>query len=344
MNLNERFPRVTEAQLDDEGRRLRQAILGGPRAKVPGQFPLEAEDGTLEGPFGVFLFSPAIGAPLQQLGAQLRSASQLSSRLRELATLAVAAELDSDFELRAHVPLALKSGMSEREVEAVLTGIPLPDRSQQALVAFCRANATQVAPEAEFEELCWHFDRQETFEITTLVAYYRGLASMLELNRIAPPPGTTGVPPTRSSTRERDAAVVQLIEEREITRLLISLAKCVDSYDFDGLAELYADDGELITPWGSHRGREGLADHVRKDLEKYRALHHVSASHFIDVEPGASSASVRMTLLATHVRDEAGKSFMTAGGHYEIELLRERGAWRLHRVHIVPAWFLDTDG
>lgn len=135
-----------------------------------------------------------------------------------------------------------------------------------------------------------------------------------------------------------------LLEKREITEVLKNLARCVDSFDFEGLARLYAEDGELVTPWGGHRGRAGLAAHVEKDLGAYLALHHVSAGHQIDVVPGAGRARARMTLLASHVNDESGRSFSTSGGHYEIDLVREHGLWRLARVQIFPAWTFTTEG
>lgn len=187
MTAAERFPRVVPHELTETGRRVRDEILSGPRRSIPGQPSIEAEDGSLVGPFGVFLFSPAIGSPLQQLGAALRSESALSARERELATLAVASELGSEFELEAHLPLARAAGVSEPDIHAVLTRDSLTAANEQALVEFCRANAADVAPQAAFDRVCEHYDRQQCFEITALVAYYRGLASMLALFRIALP-------------------------------------------------------------------------------------------------------------------------------------------------------------
>jgi 4-carboxymuconolactone decarboxylase len=334
--------------LDEEGLALREAILAGPRGAAAGQFPIEAADSTLEGPFGVFLFAPAVGMPLQELGAKLRSRTSLSARERELATLAVAAQLGCDFEIQAHIPLAVATGITVDEINHILSGGSPAEPSQRAIVAFCRANARDHAPVAEFEELAGHLDRAGVFEVLTLVAYYRGLASMLDLFRIQRPnqplPDGIALPSRDTETSRQDEDLALLLEEREISRLLTSVGRCVDTFDFDGLAELYAEDGELITPWGAQRGRGGLADHARRDLSKYHALHHVSAGHEIYVVPGAPTARARMTLLATHVTDEDGRKFMTTGGHYDLELVREHGAWRIQRNTICPAWTLDHDG
>lgn len=135
-----------------------------------------------------------------------------------------------------------------------------------------------------------------------------------------------------------DDKLTILWEEREIRGVLIALARCVDTFDFEGLAELYAEDGELRHARGGHRGRAGLAEYVREDLGGYLAMHHVSAGHEIEIHASKDSATARMTLLATHVHDEAGRDFRAVGGHYDIELIREQGFWRLKTVTIVPAW------
>lgn len=131
-----------------------------------------------------------------------------------------------------------------------------------------------------------------------------------------------------------------LMDERGISRLLIAFSRCIDTKDFDGYASLYSRDGELVTPWGGHRGRDGLADHVRYDLGHYSRLHHVSAAH--DISLDGDRAEVRATLLATHVVDESGERFWSVGGHYEIQVVREDDVWRFARVEIKPAWRFDT--
>ena len=129
-----------------------------------------------------------------------------------------------------------------------------------------------------------------------------------------------------------------LQDEREITRLLLALSRTVDEKDFDGLASLYAVDGTLDTPWGSHTGRAGLADYVREDLGHFHAMHHVGAGYEINVEPDADTATARMTLLATHVTNAEGTHFTTVGGYYDIDLVREKGSWRLKCVTPRPQW------
>ena len=131
-----------------------------------------------------------------------------------------------------------------------------------------------------------------------------------------------------------------VMDERAISKRIIEFARCVDEKDFAGYANTFAVDGELVTPWGGHSGREGLAEHVRAGLERYFATQHVSANHEITVV--GDRATARSTLFATHVRNEEGTDFWTTGGHYELELVREEGVWRFSRISLHPAWRFDT--
>ena len=147
-----------------------------------------------------------------------------------------------------------------------------------------------------------------------------------------------------SRLAELQRQIQMLMDEREITRLLLALSRTVDEKDFDGLASLYAVDGTLMTPWGSHTGRAGLAEYVRNDLGHFHAMHHVGAGYEIEVDSGASTAKARMTLLATHVSDTGGSHFTTVGGYYDIDLVREEGRWRLKRVVPHPQWRFSASG
>ena len=86
-----RLASLTKDQLDPEQLELYQRILGGPRASGPQHFALTDESGALVGPFGIMLHAPALGRPLQDLGAAIRYQTGLSARVREIAILSVAA-------------------------------------------------------------------------------------------------------------------------------------------------------------------------------------------------------------------------------------------------------------
>ncbi len=72
------------------------------------------------------LLAPAVGSAVQQVGAALRTDTDLSPRLRELAILAVAAHRRSQFEWQAHERAALDTGLDSAQLQQLLDG-DVPD-------------------------------------------------------------------------------------------------------------------------------------------------------------------------------------------------------------------------
>lgn len=73
----------------------------------------------LWGPGGIRLHSPRVLEHTQSLNRYLRRESGIDVRVRELAILVVARELDSQFEWTAHEPEALKVGISPEIIDIV---------------------------------------------------------------------------------------------------------------------------------------------------------------------------------------------------------------------------------
>ena len=73
----------------------------------------------LHGPAGVQLYSPKTTAHLRALNRYLRFEAGFSPRIREIAILATAREMDSQFEWVAHEPEALKEGVPPEVVDVI---------------------------------------------------------------------------------------------------------------------------------------------------------------------------------------------------------------------------------
>jgi len=73
----------------------------------------------LQGPAGVQLYSPRTTAHLQAINRYLRFEAGFSPRIREIAILATAREMDSQFEWGAHEPEALKEGVAQDVVDVI---------------------------------------------------------------------------------------------------------------------------------------------------------------------------------------------------------------------------------
>jgi len=73
----------------------------------------------LRGPGGIHLHSPQLALHTRALNHYLRREADLSGRLRELAILTTARELDSQIEWTAHEPEALREGLSSEIVDVI---------------------------------------------------------------------------------------------------------------------------------------------------------------------------------------------------------------------------------
>jgi 4-carboxymuconolactone decarboxylase len=153
-------------------------------------------DGSLQGPFDAMLRAPRSGAALQGVGAALRYRSVLPERVRELATLLVAAHHRSAYEWHAHAPLAAAAGLSDELVAAVRTGAEpdLADHAERAAAVAVR----QLLAAGDVDDEAWAavvgaLGEAGAVELTTLVGYYSLLAMHMRVLRVPLPDGAPAV-------------------------------------------------------------------------------------------------------------------------------------------------------
>lgn len=103
-----RLPLPNREDLDEAGRQAYD------RGRAPG-----ATLAGLQGPSGVQLYSPRTAAWSTALNRYLRFEAGYSARIREIAILATAREMDSQFEWVAHEAEALKEGASPAVVDII---------------------------------------------------------------------------------------------------------------------------------------------------------------------------------------------------------------------------------
>lgn len=161
--------------LSDESCKVYDAIVGGPRGSASA-FPLLDEHGALVGPFGLMVRFPALGGPLQELGAALRYRTSISPRGREIAILTTARLTRSSFEAYAHTLVALKSGLTEVEVAALLSGeFRGADAYEQGIYRLSEDLLTDSSSGCMDSGL----EDETVAEVVTLVGYYRLLAQLM---------------------------------------------------------------------------------------------------------------------------------------------------------------------
>ncbi|MEO8750194.1 carboxymuconolactone decarboxylase family protein [Dermatophilaceae bacterium Sec6.4] len=181
-----RQPRLRPEDLDADQTTLYRAIADGPRSQGPQAFALTDADLQLQGPFGGFLLSPAIGAALAEVGVAVRYRSQLPNRLRELAILVVAASRDSAFERAAHEAVGRTCGITEAELITIRDG-GLPQLDDPVELAGLRLTSALTMGDVDdeiWEQCVPPLTERDVFELIVLVGYYSTLALQMRVLRV----------------------------------------------------------------------------------------------------------------------------------------------------------------
>lgn len=157
-----RLKELTLNEMTADQRDVYDDICNGPR-------------GRFLAPFQGLLRSPAIGGRMQEIGAYLRFESEISTQLREMATLVVVRHWNCLFEFHAHSKFAIAEGLSETIVEAIgKRQKPHLDTEEQEVVY---AVATELLTLGKIGDKTYQsasalFSEQVVFELIATVGYY----------------------------------------------------------------------------------------------------------------------------------------------------------------------------
>jgi 4-carboxymuconolactone decarboxylase len=183
-----RLPLPKREELDAAGRHIFDSLADPKGATLRG----------LRGPGGILLHSPALSRHTRPLNHYLRHEAGLGGRVRELAILTTARELDSRFEWAAHEPAALAEGVSPEIIEIIrhcsdTSGL---DGADAIVIELGREifGARKVAP-ATFTRALQQFGRRALVDLVALMGNYAGTAALLiafdmQLDPGQPPPLT----------------------------------------------------------------------------------------------------------------------------------------------------------
>ncbi len=136
----------------------------------------------LRGPGGIQLHSPELSRHSRPLNHYLRHEAGLGGRLRELAILATARELDSQFEWVAHEAEALREGVAPDIVETIkyrrATGAL--DEADAVVIDLCREIfTTRNVSAATFARALAQFGRRKLVDLVALMGNYAATAALL---------------------------------------------------------------------------------------------------------------------------------------------------------------------
>lgn len=169
--------------------------------QVPAQHQAAVESiiksrGAVSGPFTMFLHSPEVAERVAHLGAYVRFEGTLDFRVRVLAAMAVARELDAMYVWGAQTGQARKLGVPETTIAAIrerhTRGVP-PEDAQ--IIDFTRALLTKHrVDDATAQATRTRFGDDQFVQLTTAIGYYSLLAMTVNACELEPAAGADVLP------------------------------------------------------------------------------------------------------------------------------------------------------
>jgi len=150
-----------------------------------------ASRGALQGPFTMFLHSPEVAGRVAHLGAYVRFEGSLDMRVRVLAAMTVARELEAMYVWGAQTGGARKLNVPESTITAIREnhsrGIP-PEDAQ--IVDFTRQLMRKHrVDEATAKALIGRFGTDGFIQLTSAIGYYALLSMTVNACELEPAPG-----------------------------------------------------------------------------------------------------------------------------------------------------------
>ncbi len=174
-----RIPNITREQLKDEDQHIFDEIA--------------ESRGRIGGPFAILLHSPRLASCVAATGAYLRFQSVLSPALREVAILATAREITSQYEFTSHVRWARQFNVPESTIDAIRTGqAPEGLRSEEAAVVryVQELLRDRKVSDVTFDDIKERFGIQGVVDFTGIIGHYLMAAQVLAAFEVELPPGS----------------------------------------------------------------------------------------------------------------------------------------------------------
>jgi 4-carboxymuconolactone decarboxylase len=188
-----RLPRLTRDEMDADGRRAWDIIVN-PKSRYAG--------GTT-GPVTMWLYSPRMAEHIFPASTYLRYETGKDQRLTELAILATAREVRSQYEWTGHETAALKAGLEPAIIDIVKnrrslegTGTPGLGDKERIIIQLAREAVSEpkVSP-ATFQKAVEIFGRKGVMDLAGLIGYYSFVNITLKTFDVQLAPGRTRLLP-----------------------------------------------------------------------------------------------------------------------------------------------------
>ncbi len=174
-----RFPQLTQDQLSDGQKPLADQVM-------------KVSSVGIGGPYNLLLRSPVLGQRLFDLFDYLRWNTSVDLRLNEFAILIVGRQWRSQVEWFAHVPIALKAGLSA-DIIAELKANKRPSKmAEDEAVVYdfvTELTTTHKVSDATFARARKIFNDQQIVDLTAVSGNYVMVAMILAMAEQTVPPG-----------------------------------------------------------------------------------------------------------------------------------------------------------
>jgi 4-carboxymuconolactone decarboxylase len=166
-----RLPLPKREDLDDAGKAHYDRVAA-PGATIAG----------LQGPSGIGLYSPKASEHARALNRYLRFEAGLAPRVREIAILTTAREMDSQFEWAAHEPEARKEGVEGRVIDIIKHRMPtagLEETDATVIELGRQIFRDRKVTSDTFAKAKVLFGANKLVELVMLMGNYAGTAALL---------------------------------------------------------------------------------------------------------------------------------------------------------------------
>jgi 4-carboxymuconolactone decarboxylase len=166
-----RLPLPKREDLDDAGKAHYDRVAA-PGATIAG----------LQGPSGIGLYSPKASEHARALNRYLRFEAGLAPRVREIAILTTAREMDSQFEWAAHEPEARKEGVEGRVIDIIKHRMPtagLEETDATVIELGRQIFRDRKVTSDTFAKAKALFGAHKLVELVMLMGNYAGTAALL---------------------------------------------------------------------------------------------------------------------------------------------------------------------
>ena len=167
-----RLPLIQREDLDERGQQLYDSYVSPESRALAG----------LRGPGGIRLHSPRVAEHLSAANRYLRYESGMDPRLRELAILVTAREMDNQFEWTAHEPAGLREGLEPEIIDIVKYRRPIAGlgETEALIIRFGRELFQEKKVRSEtFASAVETFGRQGVVNLVSLMGSYSATAALL---------------------------------------------------------------------------------------------------------------------------------------------------------------------